>query len=93
MLTTRGWWLLMITLFVTATGVAIARERGAMVALIGLTVLAWVVIEWCFFLWALRWGRPGIRIEREVRDDRGIVTALWAGHSFTVILRLTCDSR
>src|SRR5947209_4105897 len=93
MLTPRGWWLLLVTLFVTAMGVAISVQRGATIAVLGLTILAWIVVEWCRFLVALRWTQPLIQVERELHDDRGPVVTLWAQRSFTVVVRLTCDSR
>src|ERR1051326_9196393 len=93
MLTSRGWWLLLISLFVTAMGVARSADRGPLLVILGLTTLAWITIEWCRFLIALRGGLPRVRIERELRDDRGPVATLWAGHSFTVTIRVTCDSR
>ena len=64
MLTSRGWWLLLVTLFLSAMGVALSQHRGAMLAILGLTVLAWLVVEWCRFLFALRWGLTSIRVER-----------------------------
>src|SRR4051812_26900048 len=93
MLTPRGWWLLLVTLFLTAMGVALSLQRGATIAILGLTILAWMVVEWCRFLFTLRWAYPQIQIERELHDDRGPVVTLWAQRSFTVVLRLMCDSR
>ncbi len=93
MLTPRGWWLLLVALFVAAMGVALSIQRGATIAVLGLTILAWMVFEWCAFLFSVRWTLPQIEIERELHDDRGPVVTLWAQRSFTVVVRLTCDSR
>src|SRR5579862_7681534 len=93
MLTSRGWWLLLITLFVTALGALWAQLRGVTLVIIGLTLLAFIVVEWCRFLLTLQWGLPLVRVEREVRDERGPVTTLWAKRPFTVIVRVTTSSR
>src|SRR5688572_6239942 len=92
MLTPRGWWLLLVALFLAAMGVAISVQRGATLAVVGLTILAWFIFEWCRFLIALRWTQPLIEVERELHDDRGPVVTLWAQRSFTVIARVTCES-
>lgn len=93
MLTSRGWWLLLTALFLAALGTALSEARSATLAILGLTVVAWLVIEWCRFLFALRWGVPSLHIERELRDDRGPVVTLWASRMFTVTVRITTKSR
>jgi uncharacterized protein (DUF58 family) len=93
MLTSRGWWLLLTALFLAALGAALPVARGGTAAILGLTVLVWVVFEWCRFLFALRWGVPELHIERELRDDRGPVVTLWSGRTFTVIVRISTTSR
>src|SRR5207247_2118631 len=93
MLTSRGWWLLLTALFLAALGAALPISRGATAAILGLTVLAWVVFEWCRFLVALRWGVPTLQVEREVHDDRGPVVTLWSGRTFTIVVRISTTSR
>jgi uncharacterized protein (DUF58 family) len=93
MLTSRGWWLLLVTLFVTGMGTALANVRGVGLALLGLVVLSFLVIEWCRFLFPLRMGLPRIQIERELHDDRGPIVTLWAKRTFTVTVRITAPGR
>jgi uncharacterized protein (DUF58 family) len=93
MLTSRGWWLLLTALFLAALGAALPIARGATAAILGLTVLAWVVFEWCRFLIALHWGVPTLQVEREVHDDRGPVVTLWSGRTFTIMVRISTTSR
>lgn len=93
MLTSRGWWLLLTALFLAALGTALSGTRSATLAILGLTVLAWLVIEWCRFLFALRWGVPLLRVEREIQDDRGPVVTLWSSRTFTVTVKIWTRSR
>jgi uncharacterized protein (DUF58 family) len=93
MLTARGWWLLLVGLFFTAVGAIWARDRGSTLVIVGLTLVCWIAAECVRFIVGVRAGRPRIRIEREVRDERGPVITLWAGRSFEVIVRISCDSR
>src|SRR5262249_31289557 len=51
----------------------------------GLSLLLWFSCEWLLFLARLQ---GGLRVEREVHDERGPVTALWAGQTFDVRVRL-----
>jgi uncharacterized protein (DUF58 family) len=93
MLTPRGWWLLLLALFLAALGTVISTDRGATVAIIGLTIIAWLLIEAIQFHVGVRGHLPGLRVEREVRDARGPVVTLWAGRSFEVVVRVTGDWR
>src|SRR5262245_33658836 len=88
MLTPRGWWLLLFVLFLTALGAALSTERGGMLAILGLALLAWFTVEWARFQVGVRWNLPKLVVEREVRDDRGPVVTLWAGRTFEVIVRV-----
>ena len=93
MFTPRGWWLLLIALFVTALGTVLSTQRGGTLPIIGLTLLAWLAIEWVIFQVGVRWNLPRLALEREVRDERGPVVTLWAGHSFDVLVRLHGETR
>ena len=93
MLTSRGWWLLMVTLFLTALGTARSAQHGSALAILGLALLAWFTIEYVRFHLGVRWNLPGLRLEREVRDDRGPVVTLWAGRTFEVVVRLCGTTR
>jgi uncharacterized protein (DUF58 family) len=89
MLTSRAWWLLSLVLLLLTVGVV------AEVPLLGVTALAlllWLTWEGLLFTFRIRWVARELAMRREVRDDRGPVTALWAGRTFQVHieLRLRC---
>jgi uncharacterized protein (DUF58 family) len=101
MLTSRGWWLLMLVLFTVALGTVISFDRpgdavgsrGAVLPIIGLTIIAWFLIEGVRFHIGVRGNLPRLRIEREVREVRGPLVTLWAGRTYEVIVRVTTDTR
>src|SRR5437870_4441005 len=93
MLTSRGWWLLLIAVFLAALGTVISKERGGTLAVVGLTVIAWLLIEGINFHVGTRGNLPRLRVEREVRDNRGPVVTLWAGRTYEVVVRLVSDFR
>jgi uncharacterized protein (DUF58 family) len=90
MLTTRGWWL-----FLTVGGMLAVGTWGPFppLGLMALALLAWFGWEWLAFAVRVRASAPGLRVEREVSDDRGPVTTLWAGRSFEVRVTLYADRR
>ena len=85
MLTTRGWWLLIIALAVTTLGVL---DGSQSLALLGLTFLCWILGSWFFFKWRLSTALPALRVQRWVTDERGPVDALWVGRSYQVHVEL-----
>lgn len=89
MLTSRGWWFLLVGLAVTAIAASGLSPGHATLGTIGLTLLLWLFGQWMLF--AVRAGRivPALRLERELWDERGPVKNLWAGRSFEVRLRLS----
>ena len=91
-MTSRGWWTLFCILLTFAVGLFASYPP---LALVGLTLLLWFLWEWLLFAVRLRTVRPALVVEREVRDERGPVTTLWAGRSFTVraTLRLNGGGR
>src|SRR5439155_10991129 len=94
MLTSRGWWFLIVVLSLLAVAVLDTTPgRGASGGhwiLIGLTLtlLLWFLGEWLLFALRVSLAVPALRIRREVRDDRGPVDTLWAGRSFAVHVHL-----
>jgi uncharacterized protein (DUF58 family) len=93
MLTSRGWWLLLLALFLAGLGTAWSTARSATLVLVGLALLAWLTVEYLRFHLSLTLGWPRLKVEREVHDERGPVVTLWAGRTFTVNVRVTCDRR
>ncbi len=90
MLTTRGWWLLFVILFLLFCGLLAAH---GLIVLVGLAILFWFGGEWTLFNLRLNAARRSLRVERVVEDDRGPVATLWWGRSFTVRMRLVATRR
>jgi uncharacterized protein (DUF58 family) len=88
MLTSRGWWLLL-----TTGAMLVAGTWGpfAPLSLVALTLAAWFAWEWLVFSVRVRTGAPELRFDREVWDERGPVTTLWAGRTFEVRVTLYAD--
>jgi uncharacterized protein (DUF58 family) len=84
-MTGRGWWCLLCVLLTLFVGVL----RGVpALTLAGLALLLWFGWEWLRFAVRVRTLRQALRVERQVYDERGPVTTLWAGRTFTVRVRL-----
>jgi len=90
MLTQRGFWFLVVAVLTLAVGLLSGR---AVLGLLGLTLLLWFAGE--AFLFALRTSdlRRRLRVVRELADDRGPATTLWAGHAFTVRTAVLLEGR
>jgi uncharacterized protein (DUF58 family) len=96
MLTSRGWWLLLFVLTLLALGVVLVLERGSDAAqdrytllLLSLGLALWFAWEWGRFAVQARLAVRNLDLTRELRDDRGPVSTLWAGQTFTVRGRAT----
>ena len=61
-------------------------------ALVALVLLFWLIWEGVLFNFRARWMARDLILKRQVRDDRGPVTALWAGRPFEVRLTLRLGS-
>jgi uncharacterized protein (DUF58 family) len=88
MLTARGFWLLFFAVAVLAVGLAL---HVAVLELLGLAVALWLAWEWLLFAVRCHDLRRRLRLRREVSDDRGPVSALWAGGTFEVRVRVEAD--
>ncbi|HKI35341.1 MAG TPA: DUF58 domain-containing protein [Gemmataceae bacterium] len=81
MLTTRGWWFLIVSLLVLALG--LFAELAPLVP-VGLALVLWVAGVGLLFYARARFAVRGLRVHRLVTDDRGPVETLWAGRPFEV---------
>jgi uncharacterized protein (DUF58 family) len=93
MLTTRGWWFLIVALSLLAVGVFDQPFRGGRGAhwsliLVTLTLLLWFFGEWLLFALRVCLVVPAVRLRRELHDACGPVNTLWAGRSFRVVVQL-----
>jgi uncharacterized protein (DUF58 family) len=86
MITSRGWWYLIIALACTVAGTLNAKWP---LAYIGLSLLLWFIYEGILFNYRIRTMLPAVRFERELLDGRGRVESLWTGRSFEVKVRVT----
>ncbi len=87
MITSRGWWFLIVTVTVLALGVLGGRFA---LTLVGLALFFWFLAEWFVFAWRAQIVLRDASVTREVWDERGPVDTLWAGRAFQVraVLRL-----
>ena len=91
MLTSRGWWLLLFVLTLLALGVVLVLQPDGnpqpgreSLLLLGVALALWFGWEWGRFSVQARLAVRNLEMTRELRDDRGPVTTLWAGQTFTV---------
>jgi uncharacterized protein (DUF58 family) len=87
MLTPRGWWCLLFALTLTAMGGIIALRGPVTVLTLGLALSLWFAWEWAAFAAQARLAGRRLTLERDLGDERGPVSTLWAGRPFTVRLR------
>jgi len=88
MITSRGWWFLLVVMSVLTIG--LFDERWTL-TLLGFTLLLWFLGEWLLFGLRVRLAVPALRLERQIADDQGPVASLWARHTFQVRLKLVLD--
>ncbi|MBX7106276.1 MAG: DUF58 domain-containing protein, partial [Gemmataceae bacterium] len=82
MLTSRGWWFLILLITLCGVGGVLAtRDRPALwcaVFALGL----WFLFEWSAFLYRARITLPKLTATRSLRDSRGPVTMLWCHQTY-----------
>ncbi len=89
MLTSRGWWLLGVAAAMTLLGALLSPRYGAAMAVIGGTIMVWFIAEWAVFAYRVFFVLPGLRIKREIWDERKAVPLLWANNEFDVRVTLS----
>ncbi|MFN4259303.1 MAG: DUF58 domain-containing protein [Gemmataceae bacterium] len=87
MLTTRGWWFLLIVSFLLVVALLTPPFGHPALTLLTLTLFLWFAQEWLRFAWQTHALASKLSVCRELRDERGRVTALWAGQAVTVRVR------
>jgi len=88
MLTLRGW---LFFLAILSTLLVSVLLDAVTLALVCLTLLLWFLGAWLLFAVRLRLVTGGLRVVREVWDERGPVASLWAQGTFGVRVRLHND--
>jgi uncharacterized protein (DUF58 family) len=81
MLTPRAWLLLALDVVLLLPAV---WNYDSTLTVIGLTLLAWLVVEWLIFTIRVGLIRRNLVVRRQVCDERGPVDSLWAGWDFEV---------
>ncbi len=80
-LTPRAWWFFFSSIVTLVAGLVMRYE---LLTVLGLTLVFWFAWEGLTFALRVRILLRRILVEREVRDNRGPVTVLWAGQFFEV---------
>lgn len=93
MLTSRGWWLLVIALAQVVIGLILSERVGPLIALIGLVVLTWFAMEWALFQTRVSLAVPRLKVTRLLRSDGRETPIVWAGQPFEVIVDAVLSSR
>ena len=88
MITSRGWWFLVLIFSMLMLGAF--DERGWTLTLLALTLVLWFMAEWFLFTLRIRLAVPALHCRREVSDERGPVDTLWAGRAFQVAALVAC---
>ena len=78
MLTARGWWFGSALMLVTILGIAGLGHWSAAVPLVGLTLLAWFLLEWGRFAVGFRSTATALRVDRRVTQAGREVPAVWS---------------
>ncbi len=89
MLTQRGWWFFVVLLGLCALGVA---AQAPTILLIAFTLLSWFLGQWLVFTVRVRRAESRWIVRRQLRDERGPLTTLWARLPFTVQVALDCPA-
>ncbi|MCI0681752.1 MAG: DUF58 domain-containing protein [Gemmataceae bacterium] len=90
MLTSRGWWLFLITFALLVVAAALGIGTAALAFL---TLLVWFVGAWIQFQVRLRWTAKALYVERSLLRQGTAVEVLWAHSTATMAARLRSDSR
>jgi uncharacterized protein (DUF58 family) len=87
-LTSRAWWLLVVSVLQLVIGLLLGQP---IFTLLGLALVLWITAEGLLFSFRSKWVVRGLRLQRQLHDDRGPVNSLWAGRTFEVRLTLLLE--
>jgi uncharacterized protein (DUF58 family) len=91
MLTTRGWWFLIVVLFVLAVGAFIIPTYTTVPAILAVTLFGWFVYEWVQFQVRSNASVSRLRVQRRVLQGGRGTPMLWANVPFEVRVRVRHD--
>ncbi|MEY3175962.1 MAG: hypothetical protein RLZZ436_3876 [Planctomycetota bacterium] len=78
------------TLLAAIAGLLTGLIRGqAALACTGLTIVLWILAEWLWFVWRVRWELPRLRISRSINGIRESSGILQAGRLVEVVVEVS----
>ena len=91
MLTSRGWWFLVVVALLIVLGATLLPYYSVVPVLLGLTLLAWFAFEWVTFQLRMNIALARLRVSRRVVQGGRDVPMVWAGLAFEVRLSARTD--
>lgn len=91
MLTARGWWFLLVVVFILVMGSFVIPNYTTVPAILAVTLFMWFVWEWVQFHLKSNAAVSRLRIRRWVMQGGRDTPMLWASVPFEVRLRLRHD--
>lgn len=91
MLTPRGWWFLIVVMFVLVLGAFAVPNYTTVPAILAVTLLAWFVYEWLQFNVRSNAAVSRLRVRRWVLQGGRTTPMLWANVPFEVRVRVRHD--
>ncbi|MBN9118335.1 MAG: DUF58 domain-containing protein [Planctomycetes bacterium] len=91
MLTSRGWWFLIVVVFLLALGAFALANYTTVPAILGVTLFAWFVYEWVQFQVRSNAAVSRLRVRRLVLQGGRSTPMLWANVPFEVRVRVRHD--
>ena len=93
MLTTRGWWFLIVVLLVLVLGAFALPFYTVTPVLLALTLLAWFSAEWVLFHLRMNAAAARLRCRRRIVQGGREVPMVWSGLPFEVHVTLGHDGK
>jgi uncharacterized protein (DUF58 family) len=91
MLTPRGWWFLIVVVFVLALGAFVVPTYTTLPAILSLTLFGWFAFEWVRFQIKSNAAVSRLKVTRVILQGGRSTPMLWAGVPFQVRVRVGHD--
>ena len=91
MLTPRGWWFLIVVVFVLVIGAFVVPNYTTVPAILATTLFVWFVYEWVQFNTRSNAAVSNLRVRRWVLQGGRSTPMIWAGVPFEVRVRVRHD--
>ena len=91
MLTPRGWWFLIVVVFVLVLGAFVVPNYTTVPAILATTLFVWFVYEWVQFNTRSNAAVSNLRVRRWVLQGGRSTPMIWAGVPFEVRVRVRHD--